>query len=151
MRFDLEVVVQRGSVAESRHRLQCAVVDRDGGLVAGTTRADLVTMFRSSAKPFQLLPLVERGHAERLGFTDEQLAVMVSSHVGSRYHVELVTAILARLGLGPDDLACEVRKADMATADPSAPYFCEAEWVESKSTKFSRAWLRLESHGTPSG
>lgn len=54
-------------------------------------------------------------------------------------------------GVGPDDLACEVRKADMATADPSAPYFCEAEWVESKSTKFPRAWLRLESHGTPSG
>lgn len=54
-------------------------------------------------------------------------------------------------GVGLDDLACEVRKADMATADPSAPYFCEAEWVESKSTKFPRAWLRLESHGTPSG
>lgn len=116
MRFDLEVVVQRGSVAESRHRLQCAVVDRDGELVAGTTRADLVTMFRSSAKPFQLLPLVERGHAERLGFTDEQLAVMVSSHIGSRYHVELVTAILARLGLGPDDLACGYHEPDDAAS-----------------------------------
>lgn len=116
MRFDLEVVVQRGSVVESRHRLQCAVVDRDGRLVAGTPQADLVTMFRSSAKPFQLLPLVERGHAERLGLTDEHLAVMASSHTGSRYHVELVTAILARLGLGPDDLACGFHEPDDAAS-----------------------------------
>ena len=106
MRFDLEVVVRRGPYAESRHHLQCAVVDGQGTLVAGSARADLVTMFRSSAKPFQLLPLVERGHADRLGFVEEQLAVMAASHTGSRRHVELVTGILARLGLGPGHLAC---------------------------------------------
>ena len=106
MRFDLEVVVRRGPVAESRHHLQCAAVDAQGTLVAGSARADLVTMFRSSAKPFQLLPLVERGHADRLGFGEEQLAVMAASHTGSRRHIELVTGILARLGLGPADLAC---------------------------------------------
>jgi L-asparaginase II len=106
MRFDLEVVVRRGSVVESRHRLQCAAVDAQGTLVAGTSHAGLVTMFRSSAKPFQLLPLVERGHADRYGFTDEQLAIMASSHTGSRYHLELVTGLLARIGLGPEALAC---------------------------------------------
>lgn len=106
MRFDLEVVVRRGSTVESRHRLQCAAVDARGTLVAGSAHPDLVTMFRSSAKPFQLLPLVERGHAERMGFSDEQLAVMAASHTGSRYHLELVTGILARIGLGPERLAC---------------------------------------------
>ena len=123
MRFDLEVVVRRGSVAESRHRLQCAVVDALGTAVAGTSHADLVTMIRSAAKPFQLLALVERGHAGRFGFSDEQLAVMASSHAGQRYHVELVTGILARLGLGPESLACgfhepddPVSRADLARA-----------------------------------
>ena len=106
MRFDLEVVVRRGPVVESRHHLECAAVDAQGTLVAGTPRSGLVTMFRSSAKPFQLLPLVERGHADRLGFSAEQLAVMAASHTGSRHHVELVTGILARLGLGPGHLAC---------------------------------------------
>jgi len=106
MRFDLEVVVRRGSIVESRHRLQCAAVDAQGTLVAGTQHPDLVTTFRSSAKPFQLLPFVERGHADRFGFTDEQLAVMAASHTGSRYHVELVIGILARIGLGPEHLAC---------------------------------------------
>ncbi len=106
MRFDLEVVVRRGSIVESRHRLQCAAVDAQGALVAGTQHPDLVTTFRSSAKPFQLLPLVERGHADRFGFSDEQLAVMAASHTGSRHHVELVVGILARIGLGPEHLAC---------------------------------------------
>jgi L-asparaginase II len=116
MRFDLEVVVRRGPVAESRHHLQCAAVDAQGTLVAGTARADLVTMFRSSAKPFQLLPLVERGHADRLGFGEEQLAVMAASHTGTRHHVELVTGILARLGLGPADLACGYHDPEDATS-----------------------------------
>lgn len=106
MRFELEVLVRRGSTVESRHRLQCAVVDAQGTLLEGTPNAGLVTMFRSSAKPFQLLSLVERGHADRMGFTDEQLAVMAASHTGSRHHLQLVGGILATLGLGPEALAC---------------------------------------------
>jgi L-asparaginase II len=66
----------------------------------------MVTTFRSAAKPFQLLALVERGHAERFGFGDEQLAVMAGSHTGSAHHVELVRGILARIGCTADDLAC---------------------------------------------
>jgi len=106
MRFDLEVAVKRGSVLESRHRLQCAIADAQGTLVGGTAEPGLVTTFRSSAKPFQLLPLVERGHAERMGFGDEELAVMAASHTGSPRHLRLVEGILARIGLGLDQLAC---------------------------------------------
>lgn len=106
MRFELEVDVRRGSVVESRHRLQCAIAEAHGTLAGGTAQAGLVTMFRSSAKPFQLLPLVERGHADRIGFSDEQLAVMSASHTGSRYHLDLVAGILARVGPGPENLAC---------------------------------------------
>ena len=69
MRMELEVVVRRGAVAESHHALEVAVVDADGRIVAATMHPDLKTTFRSSAKPFQLLPLVERGHAERWGFS----------------------------------------------------------------------------------
>lgn len=106
MRFDLEVLVRRGAVLESRHRLQCAVADVQGTLVGGTAEPGLVTTFRSSAKPFQLLPFVERGHAERFGFGDEQLAVMAASHTGSPHHLHLVEGILERIGLGPAHLAC---------------------------------------------
>jgi L-asparaginase II len=106
MRLQIDVLVWRGAIPEARHRLQAAVTDAAGHLQAGTERADLVTTFRSAAKPFQLLPLVERGHAERWGWSDEQLAVMAASHTGSRAHVELVKGILERLGLADRDLAC---------------------------------------------
>ena len=106
MRFQLEVIVWRGTIAESRHHLEAALCDRDGRLQAETADPEAVTTFRSSAKPFQLLPLVERGHADRLGLTDEQLAVMAASHTGSPYHVALVQGLLTQLGLSVDQLVC---------------------------------------------
>jgi L-asparaginase II len=65
-----------------------------------------VTSFRSAAKPFQLLPLVERGHADALGCSDTELAIMAASHSGSRRHLALVRGLLARIGRTSADLAC---------------------------------------------
>ena len=106
MRLHLEAVVLRGAIEESRHLFECGLADLDGRLVAGTAQPGLVSTFRSSAKPFQLLPLVERGHADRWGFSDAQLAVMAASHTGSREHIRLVSGILERIGRTPADLIC---------------------------------------------
>ncbi|MBI5711298.1 MAG: asparaginase [Candidatus Eisenbacteria bacterium] len=116
MRIQLDVVVWRGAIAESRHRIEAAVADPDGRLPAATAVPGLVTTFRSAAKPFQLLPLVERGHADRWGFGEEELAVMAASHTGSAYHLGLVTGILGRIGLAERDLACGYHDP----ADPAA-------------------------------
>ena len=106
MKLALQVEVRRGAILESRHRSEAAVVDVDGRLHAATEEPRLITSFRSAAKPFQLLALVERGHADRFGFSDEQLAIMAASHTGSAYHRKLVTTILDRIELGPEHLAC---------------------------------------------
>jgi L-asparaginase II len=106
MRLQIEVIVWRGRIRESRHRVQAAVCDVSGRLEAGTGEPETVTTFRSAAKPFQLLPLVERGHADRWGWSEPELAVMAASHTGSPAHVELVAGILGRLGLSAGDLAC---------------------------------------------
>src|SRR6188474_1263249 len=98
----------RGDAVESRHHVEVAVVRPDGTEDARSAGADQTTTFRSAAKPFQLLPLVERGHAERWGFGDEDLALMAASHTGSPAHVERVSALLARIGLGERDLACGI-------------------------------------------
>lgn len=116
MRLQIDVLVWRGAIPESRHRVQAAVCDPDGRLATGTEHADLVTTFRSAAKPFQLLPLVERGHAERWGWSDDQLAIMAASHTGSRAHLDLVSGILARLGLTDRHLACGFHEP----ADPAS-------------------------------
>lgn len=106
MPLHIEAVVRRGATDESRHRLHAVVTDRDGTVVAATERPDFVTTIRSAAKPFQLLPLVERGHADRWGFGPEHLALMSASHTGSRRHLEIVREILARIGVGEEALAC---------------------------------------------
>ncbi len=106
MRLHVEVRVRRGDIVESRHQVEVAAADSAGAPIAGTENPDRVTTYRSSAKPFQLLPLVERGHAERWGFSDPELAVMTASHTGSADHLRLVRGILDRLGLGAADLAC---------------------------------------------
>ena len=106
MRLQIEVVVRRGTIAESRHHMQAAACDAAGRCVAETALPRMSTTFRSAAKPFQLLPLVERGHADRFGLSDEDLAIMSGSHTGSPYHVGLVRALLDRFGLTDRDLAC---------------------------------------------
>jgi L-asparaginase II len=106
MHLKIDVLVWRGATVESRHRVQAAVCDLEGRREAETGQPDLVTTFRSAAKPFQVLPLVERGHADRWGWSDEQLAVMSASHTGSSAHLGRVTGILDRMGLGPERLAC---------------------------------------------
>src|SRR5206468_8104259 len=88
-RVHIDVEVWRGSIAESRHRIQAAVVDASGMLRVATEQPERVTSFRSAAKPFQLLPLVEGGLAERWDFSEEQLAVMAASHTGSPHHIAL--------------------------------------------------------------
>ncbi len=106
MRLQVEVLVFRGGIAESRHRVQCAAVTPGGELRAATGEARRVTSFRSAAKPFQLLPFVERGHADALGCSDEELAIMAASHSGSRAHLALVQRLLDRIGLSAAQLAC---------------------------------------------
>src|SRR5262245_11901354 len=77
-----------------------------GTVLAATERPDWTTFFRSSSKPFQALPLVERGHADRLGFTDRHLALMCASHNGAAIHVEAAREILAATGADESQLEC---------------------------------------------
>src|SRR6266568_3850028 len=70
----------RGGVVEAVHEVHVAVVDSTGGLVGRMGDPELVTFWRSAAKPFQALPLVEDGAAARFGLTSEELALTCASH-----------------------------------------------------------------------
>ena len=51
----------RGGIVESVHDGVIAVVDVAGRLVASVGDPETVVFYRSSAKPFQAIPLVESG------------------------------------------------------------------------------------------
>src|SRR5207248_11053613 len=96
----------RGSWVEAVHEVHVAVVDSTGGLVARTGDAELVTFWRSAAKPFQALPLVEDGAAARFGLTSEELALACASHSSEPDQVARVRELLGKIGCSERDLLC---------------------------------------------
>lgn len=104
--FNLDIVVTRGGVTESHHAVHAALV-RANGTLAGTARdAGLVTFWRSCAKPFQVMPLVESGGFDQVGWGDDELTIACASHGGEPEHVTLVERMLRGMGLEEGDLAC---------------------------------------------
>jgi L-asparaginase II len=100
------VEVKRGSITESRHRGHIVVVDPEGKIVASLGAPEYVTYLRSSAKPFQAVPLLITGAAEHFGFTDREVALACGSHNGEPIHTELAASMLKKIGLGPEALHC---------------------------------------------
>ncbi len=103
---DFRIERTRGDLVESVHRISLAVVRADGTEVAAAGRPDLVTFWRSAAKPFQALPLVEDGVLEAFGLGSEELAIACASHSSEAEHLAVVERFLARIGCSEDDLAC---------------------------------------------
>lgn len=127
----MRIEALRGRIVESAHRVSVAVVDSGGRLVARSGDVDLVTFLRSAAKPFQALPLVEDGAAERFGVTADELALACASHNSEPAQVALVRGLLVRIGLAESDLACGPHRplsADLAIPDDPHPTSEPADW-----------------------
>ena len=101
-----DVVVTRGELVESRHRVHVAVVDSRGDLRLAARDSRLLTWWRSCAKPFQLLPLLESGAFDTLPWGDDEIALACASHGGEPEHVAIAGQMLASIGLEEGDLAC---------------------------------------------
>lgn len=100
----LEVI--RGRIVESLHFGSIAVVDSGGRMIAKYGDPRLVAFLRSSAKPFQALPFVERGGVEHFGYTARELSLSCASHEGARIHLEVVKEMQTRVGIDENDLQC---------------------------------------------
>jgi len=96
----------RGGVVETLHVVHVAVVDAAGTLVARVGDPDLVTFWRSAAKPFQAIPLVADGAVERFGITAAELALCCASHSSEPGQVAMVRDFLSKIGCGERDLLC---------------------------------------------
>jgi L-asparaginase II len=97
----LTVVARRGDVVEARHRVH-AVAVQDGTVVEARGDAGLVTLFRSSAKPIQALPLVRA----RPDLDDAQIAIACASHLHRPDQLVPVRELLTKAGASEDDLEC---------------------------------------------
>lgn len=105
-KLSLDVVVTRGAIVESQHRVHAVVADASGRIIGAARERDRVTHWRSCAKPFQVMPLIDGGGFDRIGWGDDQLALAVASHGGEPEHVALAEAMLTSIGMEVGDLAC---------------------------------------------
>jgi len=98
--------VTRGRIVESVHYGSITVVDSNGKLIASHGDPQAVAFLRSSAKPFQALPFVERGGVEHYNFTQRELSLSCASHEGSALHVQTVTEMQKKIGIEESQLQC---------------------------------------------
>jgi len=95
------VTVRRGEVDEARHVVH-AVAVRDGAVVEEAGDSNRVAFLRSSAKPFQALPLVRA----RDDLTTEEIAIASASHLASPEQLAAVRSLLAKAPAEEDELEC---------------------------------------------
>jgi L-asparaginase II len=102
------VEVVRGPLVETVHRGAVAVSDAQGRLLLALGDVDRPVYPRSAVKAFQALPLLETGAADKVGLTDAEIALAVSSHAGEPLHVETARGMLAKAGRDEPCLECGV-------------------------------------------
>jgi L-asparaginase II len=98
--------VTRGRIVESIHHGAAVAVDATGKIIFSLGDPQIVTYLRSTAKPFQALPFVERGGTDHFQFTPKEIALMCASHSGTDAHVAVVRAMQAKIGVAESDLLC---------------------------------------------
>jgi L-asparaginase II len=95
------VEATRGDVVEARHRVHAVAVS-GGAIVAAVGDPELLTFFRSSAKPIQALPLIRA----RPALDDAEIAIACASHLHRPDQLEPVRSLLAKADATEDDLEC---------------------------------------------
>ncbi|MEA3327458.1 MAG: asparaginase [Chloroflexota bacterium] len=100
------VEVSRGDIVESVHYGAFCIVDSRGKEIASEGNPELMTYPRSSMKPFQALPFIERGGDSAFNFTGQEIAIMCASHAGTDLHTAVIKKMHEKIGISEADLAC---------------------------------------------
>ena len=108
----------RGETVESIHYGAAVAVDANGKLLAWVGDPHVTTFLRSTAKPFQAMPFIERGGAEVFHLHPREIAILCASHSGTDLHVDVVRSVQEKAGLQESDLQCGVHPPfDKETAE----------------------------------
>jgi L-asparaginase II len=108
MKREAEILVKvtRNNVIESLHRGHLVIIEADGKAIAKLGDTKALTFIRSSAKPFQVLPFLVSGAAEKFRFDEAEIAIACASHSGEEIHVKTVKGMLEKIGIDESYLKC---------------------------------------------
>lgn len=103
---ELLVEEYRGEVLECVHRGHICGVSDDGEVKYYAGDTEFLTFLRSSAKPIQVLPIVEKGLDKKYGLTNKEITVMTGSHRAETFHVEALESLMDKVGIKEEQLVC---------------------------------------------
>ncbi len=107
---EILIEVLRGTVVESIHRGDIAVVDCDNRVLHRYGDIEHPTFMRSSSKPLQAIAALEYGIVGKFGLNLSEIAVLMSSHSGEKIHIDTLMGIIKKIGIGVDDLQCGIHE-----------------------------------------
>jgi len=96
----------RGENIESRHEVYALAIDEEGKTIFSTGNRNYSTCIRSSLKPFQASAAILAGATKSAGFSNEEIALMCSSHNGEEIHVKTAKGMVDKLELNVSHLEC---------------------------------------------
>jgi len=138
----IRVVARRGSFVVSEHRVH-AVAVQEGKVVAAAGDAAVLASLRSSAKPFQALPLVR----SRDDLDEADIAIASASHRAEPEQIEAVRRLLAKAPATEGDL-----EVGLQAGRPGEPIYhnCSGKHAGMLATCRARGWVtegyRLAGH-----
>ncbi len=139
----IKVIVHRGTVEEATHLVH-AVAVQDGAVVEEAGDPGRVAFLRSSAKPFQALPLVRA----RGDLTSEEIAIASASHLASPEQLAAVRSLLAKAPAEADELECGT--SGSASGPSALEHNCSGKHAGMLALCRAHGWAsggyRLETH-----
>ncbi|QEY31889.1 asparaginase [Synechococcus sp. RSCCF101] len=104
----LEVHLRRSGILESRHRVHAVVCDRRGRILMRAGDPHYESFIRSALKPFQAMPFLSSGAADRFDAGDRGLAIACASHAGEPRQAREAFRLLWNADLPSSMLQCPV-------------------------------------------
>ena len=102
----LKVNLKRGFCIESVHYVHAAVCDIKGRVLMKAGDKDYETFIRSSLKPFQAIPFLSSGTAEKYKCGEKSIAIACGSHSGEPKHAREAYKILWNSHVEIENLKC---------------------------------------------
>ena len=104
----LKVLVKRGSSVESTHRAHASICDTKGRVLMKAGSSEYETFIRSALKPFQALPFLTSGAAEKFNLDNKTLALACGSHCGSSNQARTAFKLLWNADIDIKKLKCPI-------------------------------------------
>lgn len=118
IRHEPLVYEYRGDILDNVHMGCLALVDEAGKVVFSVGDPRSVVYMRSSAKPIQALPVIQRRLDEAYGLTPEESTIFAASHSGQPHLIAALESIFAKTGFSESDLIMK----PTVPADPDAAF-----------------------------